>query len=258
MIVWEVDNEYILIDGHNRFRIVGLHPTLRFNIRRMQFADRNEAKLWIIDNQLGKRNLLPYDKVLLNSKKKAILSKQAREISNSNLKKGCSDSQKSDARGRVDEQIGKASGVSRDTVRKVEAIQNSGNEQLINDVREGRETINSAYRIIHPKKTPYQQDKEFLAAAKQEHEDFKASKTVSIHDVQVDKTNRKIIAIDLYNRLMRMGKCIDDVVIDMEEGAIDLKEMSKTLTPEAIKSLRTTIRFWFEKLAKIDKEIKIG
>lgn len=44
LIVWEQDSNDILIDGHNRFRIVGKHPTIQFNIKRMEFADRDSAK----------------------------------------------------------------------------------------------------------------------------------------------------------------------------------------------------------------------
>ena len=158
----------------------------------------------------------------------------------------------------TDYKLAKTAGVSHDTIHKVETIQNSGDKQLISDVREGRETINGAYQKVHPKKTPQQRNREFLEETRQAHKDFQSSKTVSINDIQADRTNREIIAIDLCNRLMRMGKCIDDVMIDMEEGVIDLKEMSKSLTPESIKSLRTTIRFWQEKLSRIDREIMNG
>lgn len=259
LIVWgQEDGNSILIDGHNRWAIVGKHPTLHFNIRRMEFADRDAAKLWIIDNQLGQRNLIPYDKTVLELKKKDILSKQAREISHSNLKRGASEGQTFAPRGKVNDQIGKRVGLSRETVRKVEAIQNSGDQQLIKDIREGRETIHSGYQKVHPKKTPVQSMKETLEEAKQEHEDFKSNKTVSIYEAQMDKANRHIIAIDLYNRLLTMGKRINDVAVDMEEGSINIGEMCKALDQSKVKELKTSIRIMYEQLMRIDKELKIG
>ena len=79
LIVWEQDGNDILIDGHNRFRIVGKHPTIQFNIKRMQFADRNEAIRWIILNQFGRRNLSAYDRSILALKLKPVIAEKAKE-----------------------------------------------------------------------------------------------------------------------------------------------------------------------------------
>ena len=167
LIVWEQDGNDILIDGHNRFRIVGKHPTIQFNIKRMQFADRNEAIRWIILNQFGRRNLSAYDRSILALKLKPMIAEKAKE---QQVRKSVS--QKSVEQKPIDTQkeLAKVAGVSHDTIHKVEAIQKSGNEQLIKDVREGRESINSGYQRIHPKKTPAQSNKEFVEQAKQEHE----------------------------------------------------------------------------------------
>lgn len=257
LIVWEQDGNDILIDGHNRFRIVGKHPTIQFNIKRMQFADRNEAIRWIILNQFGRRNLSAYDRSLLALKLKPVIAEKAESNLHLSDGKGC---QKSDKVKPIDtkKELAKVAGVSHDTIHKVEAIQNSGNQQLIDDVREGRESINSGYQRIHPKKTPAQSNKEFIDQAKQEHEAFQNNKTVSIHEAQMDKANRQILASNLYSRLLNMGLRINDVAHDMEEGDINIKEMCKELDKARIKSLKLTIRTTYEQLMKIDKELNIG
>ena len=254
LIVWEQDGNDILIDGHNRFRIVGKHPTIQFNIKRMQFADRNEAIRWIILNQFGRRNLSAYDRSILALKLKPVIAEKAKE----NLHQGNEPLQKSVNPVNTQKELAKVAGVSHDTIHKVEAIQKSGNEQLIKDVREGRESINSGYQRIHPKKTPAQSNKEFLEQAKQEHEAFQSSKTVSINDAHMDKANRQIIASNVYARLLNMGLRINDIAHDMEEGNIDIKEMCKEIDPARIKALKQTIRITYEQLMKIDKELKIG
>ena len=254
LIVWEQDGNDILIDGHNRFRIVGKHPTIQFNIKRMQFADRNEAIRWIILNQFGRRNLSAYDRSVLALKLKPVIAKKAKEQQGTRT----DISQKSVKSHDTQKELAKVAGVSHDTIHKVEAIQKSGNEQLIKDVREGRESINSGYQRIHPKKTPAQSNKEFVEQAKQEHEAFQSSKTVSIHDAHMDKANRQIIASNVYARLLNMGLRINDIAHDMEEGNIDLKEMCKEIDPARIKALKQTIRITYEQLMKIDKELKIG
>jgi hypothetical protein len=56
LVVWGGQN--ILLDGHNRFAIAQAHD-LPYRVREMAFADRSEARLWVLRNQLGRRNLKP-------------------------------------------------------------------------------------------------------------------------------------------------------------------------------------------------------
>ena len=264
LIVWEQDGNDILIDGHNRFRIVGKHPTMQFNIKRMQFADRDEAKLWIIRNQKGRRNLDKLTKIDLRLKEEELVAKQAKARRGGDrkseeykksipLNKG-NDKHQTSTNARMAKEIN----MSEDTYRKGKAILESGNQQVIEDVKQGRESIHSGYQRIHPKKTPAQSNKEFVEQAKQEHEAFQSSKTVSIHEAQMDKANRQIIASNVYARLLNMGLKINDIAHDMEEGNIDLKEMCKEIDPARIKALKQTIRATYEQLMKIDKELSIG
>ena len=242
-----------LIDGHNRFKIAAKHG-LHWNEKRMEFADRNEAIKWIILNQFGRRNLSAYDRSVLALKLKPVIAEKAKEQQGTRT----DICQKSDKSIDTKKELAKVAGVSHDTIHKVEAIQNSGNQQLIDDVREGRESINSGYQKVHPKKTPAQGNKEFIEQAKQEHEAFQNNKTVSIHEAQMDKANRQILASNLYSRLLNMGLRINDVAHDMEEGDINIKEMCKELDKARIKSLKLTIRTTYEQLMKIDKELNIG
>jgi hypothetical protein len=242
-----------LIDGHNRFKIAAKHG-LHWNEKRMEFADRNEAIRWIILNQFGRRNLSAYDRSVLALKLKPVIAEKAKEQQGTRT----DICQKSDKSIDTKKELAKVAGVSHDTIHKVEAIQNSGNQQLIDDVREGRESINSGYQRVHPKKTPAQSNKEFIEQAKHEHEAFQNNKTVSIHEAQMDKANRQILASNLYSRLLNMGLRINDVAHDMEEGDINIKEMCKELDKARIKSLKLTIRTTYEQLMKIDKELNIG
>lgn len=57
LIVWGD----IIVDGHNRYRICR-EEDIPFGIEEMDFSDKTEAKLWIIKNQLGRRNLKPFQR----------------------------------------------------------------------------------------------------------------------------------------------------------------------------------------------------
>jgi len=59
LLLWtNPEGKHILIDGHNRHRICQKHG-LKFEISSKAFADLEAVKSWMIDNQLGRRNLKP-------------------------------------------------------------------------------------------------------------------------------------------------------------------------------------------------------
>ena len=47
----------VIVDGHNRWKIIQKHPEIPYKIREAQFADRWEAFEWMYRKQLGRRNL---------------------------------------------------------------------------------------------------------------------------------------------------------------------------------------------------------
>lgn len=58
----------VIVDGHNRYRIVSKHPEIQFSTCEKIFADRYEAIAWICKNQLGRRNLTKEQKKYLIGK----------------------------------------------------------------------------------------------------------------------------------------------------------------------------------------------
>ena len=55
LIVWNG----VIVDGHNRYRILQQHPEIQFTTYEKEFPDRYAAIAWICKNQLGRRNLTP-------------------------------------------------------------------------------------------------------------------------------------------------------------------------------------------------------
>lgn len=64
LIVWPTEGRNILLDGHNRLAICRRHG-LSFATRSMTFPDRDAAICWIIENQMGRRNLSAYARSVL-------------------------------------------------------------------------------------------------------------------------------------------------------------------------------------------------
>ncbi|UII23751.1 hypothetical protein [Fulvivirga ligni] len=56
LIFWMTKDGPVLVDGHNRFKICGEH-NLNFKSKILPFENEEEVKLWMLNNQLGRRNL---------------------------------------------------------------------------------------------------------------------------------------------------------------------------------------------------------
>lgn len=147
----------ILIDGHNRYSIAQKH-NLTFNVEEMNFDSRADVINWMIKNQFGRRNISAYDRVILALKLKSLLEKQADERKKAGVKIG-DNLVPILAQGRVVEQIAKIAGVGKETVRKVEKIQeiskyvNLG--KLIEMLRKGEVSISFAYDAATTKEKMY-------------------------------------------------------------------------------------------------------
>jgi hypothetical protein len=152
----------LIVDGHNRYRICQKHGIDCPN-REHEFASRDAAKIWIIENQFGRRNLSKYDRGVLALQLESMYAIEAKRRqaqaggNHGNQYTGgkMAVSQKSDeAPIRTDEQIAKLAGMSRDTIRKVKVIENeanAGNETAINareEVKSGTESIHGAFTKI--------------------------------------------------------------------------------------------------------------
>ena len=64
LIVWNG----VIVDGHNRYRILQAHPEIPFQVHEKEFSDRYEVIAWICKNQLGRRNLTEAQKKYLIGK----------------------------------------------------------------------------------------------------------------------------------------------------------------------------------------------
>lgn len=53
LVVWDG----ILVDGHNRWKVIQEAPRIKWRVREMKFADKWAAFEWMYKNQLGRRNL---------------------------------------------------------------------------------------------------------------------------------------------------------------------------------------------------------
>lgn len=77
LVVWAEHN--ILIDGHNRFEICTRHG-IPYQIKKIELDTRQDVISWIIDNQLGRRNLTPLQQSYLRGKRYSGEKQQGRRV----------------------------------------------------------------------------------------------------------------------------------------------------------------------------------
>ena len=144
LVVWDG----ILVDGHNRYEICEKHGS-PYDVVEMEFANRNDAIVWIIKNQFGRRNLPAYERARLALRLKPVIAERAKENQRGG-QGGVLLSQKSVEAKPVDTQreIARAAGVSHDTIAKVEKIEAVATPEVKEQLRKGDMSINQAYKTI--------------------------------------------------------------------------------------------------------------
>jgi hypothetical protein len=109
----------ILIDGHNRYKICKEHG-IYFEIHEMEFDSRDDAKNYMIKNQLARRNVTPEQRDYLMGK----LYSEQKQNSSENLNRNQSPMPQSEAP-RKSEQIGEQFNVNHATVERAEKYANA-------------------------------------------------------------------------------------------------------------------------------------
>ena len=138
-----------LVDGHNRYKIC-TQNNISYQIVKRDFPDREAVILWIIINQMSRRNLTPFQRSELALRLKPKLTQEAKERMVTST--GGSNPQPKDNLPkpvkRVREQLGEIAGVSGKTIDRVETILTKGTKEDIQEVREGKSSISGKAKEI--------------------------------------------------------------------------------------------------------------
>jgi len=150
IIVWDG----IIIDGHNRFEIC-LEHGVEFEIKEMTFPSRDEAKVWILENQLGRRNLSQGALIEIVLLKEEILREKARKnlTRGGRPKKGAEKGSpetttQNESTIDVRNELASKTGVSNGNFSYYIEIMKNGSPELLNKVKSGEMKIGTAQRLL--------------------------------------------------------------------------------------------------------------
>ena len=142
LIVWKQTG--ILLDGHNRLTICQEH-NLSYKVTEIELADRQTALKWMLLNQLGRRNLTPYQRGVLALKLKPIIQAEAKEHEKAGGGSGVSGRQKSDNPVDTKKEVAKLADISHDTLKKIEVLETEADADLKCGAMIGELSVNAAY-----------------------------------------------------------------------------------------------------------------
>lgn len=267
LVVWEVPNgDMILLDGHNRFEIaVKHHGAIHFELKKMRFSgnDREQAKAWMLKNQLGRRNLDEWKKYDLTKH----LDEVERVLAKARMSAGGGDKKSGvptlappiEGTGKTRDKMASLVGVSHGTYDKMKYIDQHGTPEQNKQVRSGDKSINQAWLEIKERERE-QVDlsaKAHIEEAKERHEEFQNAKTVTLEEARQDKEDLAEIASgksrELKNAIkgiLFIGATVSgqdnsySVISEKTLGNIRLQELLADITRaiNILTELRETIR----------------
>ena len=148
LVLWKEGG--VLLDGHNRLDICR-REGLEFSTVALSLADRDEARLWVVRNQFGRRNLSPYQRAELALVAKPLLAAQAKTRQGTRtdfpkISAECFTAPKATRETRT--QLATLAGVSHDTIQKAEVLSERATTETKEKLRRGNTTINAEYKKV--------------------------------------------------------------------------------------------------------------
>lgn len=148
LIVWNG----VIVDGHNRYAVCQKH-SIPFAVTEKSFDSRDDAMLWMLRNQLGRRNLNSYQRGELALKFEPLLKAEAKKNQMRKPIDGSvpQNSAEQKSEGETRRKLGKLAGVSHDTIKKVKRLNESADDETKGKLRRGEVTVHKAYTELMQK-----------------------------------------------------------------------------------------------------------
>ena len=248
-----------IVDGHNRYDICQKHK-IDFVYGTLAYETKEEVMEWMLDIQLGRRNLSPIQRIAITEKYRPIYEKQAKE----NQSKAGGDKKSDDYKKSVTENLPQANnenrernpttdkrlsdmaGVSEKTYRMGAKILNSDNEEVKNAVLSGEMSINAGYNKIRENKKV--EDNNVITTTQT---------TTAIPNNSIKEPSRPIVenGVILLEEKTDDDKMMNDIARRMKSGQADLskinneselnniKEIVESNVDSAISYIRSNLNF---------------
>lgn len=153
-----------IADGHNRYSICKKH-NIEPVIGTLAYETKEEVMRWMLDIQLGRRNLSPIQRITVAEKYRPIYEKTAKENQGTrndlknNIPQNLGESEKKKAAKdrEVNSKLAKVANVNPETYRQAKRVLDSENDDLKQRVLSGETSINAGYKELTQEKNEKKQ-----------------------------------------------------------------------------------------------------
>lgn len=142
LVCWRQGDTLTLVDGHNRYELCTKHA-LPYSIVERSFDSREDAIIWIVNNQLARRNINTFVRSELALKQKAAIEAKAK----ANMSTGGKGAKVLTPLERTNQVVAKVAEVSHETIRKVEEIEKKAPEEIKQKARAGELSVDRAHKL---------------------------------------------------------------------------------------------------------------
>ena len=143
-----------IVDGHNRYSICKKH-NIDYVVGTLAYETKEQVMEWMLDIQLGRRNLSPIQRIAVAEKYRPIYEKMAKEnqgtrndLKNIMVNLPESSTKNITTNPTTSEKLAQIAGVSEKTYRMGAKVLNSDNEDVKNRVLSGETSISAGYKEL--------------------------------------------------------------------------------------------------------------
>ena len=147
IIVWG----NVIVDGHNRYKICAKHG-IPFRTEPRDFPNKQAVIIWMLQNQLARRNLTDFQRIEIVRKFEDSIKAQAKQRQLSGLVQNNSTVLPNRARKDSRDELAQMAGVGHTTYERAATVLDEAPEEIIQAAREGTISIHKAYTAIKPPK----------------------------------------------------------------------------------------------------------
>lgn len=144
-----------ILDGHNRYEICN-KLGIKYDTKNINAESREEAKKWIIQKQLGRRNLQLYQRAKLVLLRDTLYKSQGKERQGERTDLTFSNQLENVGPDSwTDHILAKEAGTSHTTIHRVRVIENEAPQEIKNQLSRGETTVTAEYKKLRkPQRRP--------------------------------------------------------------------------------------------------------
>lgn len=158
LVIWNPNNDYILVDGHNRLRIAKELHINAVPVAYKTFNDKAEAAEWIVNHQSSRRNITDWQKYNAVAAFQKILREQAKEQQVRKPQSVLENSPKQNPIN-VRKQTAEAGNLTEWKVRQGDYIRKNATEEQKADLDSGKKTMKEVFKETVNANTPKKADR---------------------------------------------------------------------------------------------------